>query len=411
MPGAVGRSLTVEWRWCEEFQTRHGYGTCDRTPKHPRFRPRTKGSQVRILPGAPFFLVLIAMLLPRERVLAAIAREVPDRVPRDFWAETPTLNRLFRHVGYADEERLLMELRIDLRHLNAVTPPDRDVGSGVYQNFWGERFVYRPTPWGPMREDVKGALAGATSLAELEAFPWPTPDGFDYSKIKEQCRRHDRYALLYGFADVWQRPALVRGWEGMFLDMAERPDWVHFLCRKFTDFYLEDYTRAAETSGGRIDLFLLISDLGSQTGPLMSLAMFREFVAPYLREMIERIHQLGARVMYHSCGAVRAFIPDLIELGVDVLDPIQPVGPEMSPERLAAEFGDQVCFHGGIDMQRLLPNGTPQQIKEEARRYCETLGRAGGYILAPAHFFQPDVPPDNIIAMYNAERGRRSADC
>jgi len=345
------------------------------------------------------------MLTPRQRVLTAIARKTPDRVPRDFWAEPPTLNRLFQRLGHSDEERLLRELSIDMRHLNAATPPDREIGGGVHQNFWGERFVYRPTPWGPLREDVKGALAGATSLAALESFPWPTPDCLDYSKLKEACRCHGPYALIYGFADVWQRPALVRGWETMFLDMAERPEWVHFLCRTFTDFYLEDYTRAQETAGGRIDLFLLISDLGSQQGPLISPAMFREFIAPYLREMIERIHRLGALVMFHSCGAIHLFISDLIDLGVDVLDPIQPTGPQMSPERLKADFGDRLSFHGGVDMQRLLPYNTPREIEEEARRYCEALGRGGGYILAPAHFFQPDVPPENILAVYQGNEG------
>jgi len=340
------------------------------------------------------------MMLSTERVLAAIARQAPDRIPRDFWAEPPTLNRLFKHVGHSGEERLLTDLRIDIRHLNAVTPPEREIRGDVYQNFWGERFIYRPTPWGPMREDVKGALAAAKSLAELEAFPWPTVDCFNYSKLKEQCRRYEPYALIYGFADVWQRPALVRGWEAMFLDVIERPDWVHFLCRKFTDFYLEDYTRAAETSGGRIALFLLISDLGSQNGPLISLAMFRQFVAPSLREMIECIHGLGAKVLFHSCGDIHSFIPDLIDLGVDVLDPIQPTGPQMAPERLKADFGDRLSFHGGIDMQQLLPHGTARQIKEQVRRYCETLGHGGGYILAPAHFFQPDVPPENILAVY-----------
>ena len=116
--------------------------------------------------------------------------------------------------------------------------------------------------------------------------------------------------------------------------MASHPERVHFLCRKFTDYYLEDYTRAAEVTGGRIDLYLLISDLGSQHGPLISLAMFRQFVAPYLGEMARHIHQLGGRVLYHSCGAIGPFIPDLIELGVDVLDPIQPVSPIWSPNAL-----------------------------------------------------------------------------
>jgi uroporphyrinogen decarboxylase len=298
---------------------------------------------------------------------------------------------------------LLQRLGIDLRHLEAPGPPEQPLGNGVFQNFWGERYVYRPTPWGPMREDIKGALAQATSFADLAAFPWPSPDCFNHACLKPLADAHSAYALLYGFADVWERPALVRGWQEMFLDMATQPDWAHFLCRKFTDFYLEDYTRAAEVTCGRIDLYLLISDLGGQRGPLISPAMFAQFVAPYLKEMIDRIHQLGARVMFHSCGAIHAFIPDLLKLGVDVLDPIQPVGPTMAPERLKADFGDRLCFHGGLDMQRLLPWGTPEQVRREARRYAEVLGKGGGYILAPAHFFQPDVPPENILAVYGWE--------
>jgi len=274
------------------------------------------------------------------------------------------------------------------------------VGAGVYQNFWGERYIYQPTPWGPMREDVKGALAGARRFSHLEAFAWPSPDCLDRSQLKEQCRKHESYALLYGFADVWQRPALVRGWEEMFLDMAEQPDWAHFLCRKFTDFYLEDYTRAAEITNGRIDLYLLISDLGSQRGPLISLKMFREFVAPYLKEMIDRIHHLGGKVLFHSCGSIERFIPDLLRLGVDILDPIQPVGPEMQPEYLKARFGSHLCFHGGMDMQNLLPFGSVEEVRAAARHYCKVLGAGGGYILGPAHLFQPEVPPKNILAVY-----------
>ena len=188
------------------------------------------------------------------------------------------------------------------------------------------------------------------------------------------------------------------------MDLAERPEWAHYLCRQFTDFYLEDYTRAAELAHGRIDLYLLLTDIGCQHGPLISLDMFRRFVAPYLKEMIDRIHQLGGRALYHSCGSIRPFIPELIGLGVDVLDPIQPVGPGMQPESLKAAFGDRICFHGGIDMQHVLPSASPEQVEAEARRYCEILGQRGGYILAPAHLFQPDVPPENVLAMYNADR-------
>ncbi len=341
---------------------------------------------------------------PRERVLTALSRQQPDRTPCDFWAEEPTWRRLLGYVGPDDRDRLLDDLRIDVRHLNMPTPPEKALGDGVFQNYWGERYVYRATSWGPMREDLRGALAKAKSLADLESFPWPTPDAFDYSGLAGQCRRWDQHALLYGFADVWQRPALVRGWEGMFLDMVERPEWAHFLSRKFTDFYKEDYTRAAEVTKGRIDLYLLISDLGSQSGPLISLSMFHSYVAPYLREMIDGIHSLGGKVLYHCCGSIAQFIPGLIALGIDVLDPIQPVNPDMQPERLKAKYGDQVCFHGGIDMQHLLTRGSPAEVQAEVRRYCRSLGRGGGYILAPAHLFQPDVPPENILAIYRAEQ-------
>lgn len=336
----------------------------------------------------------------RERVLAALAQERPDRIPRDFWAEDPAWNRLLAFTGQADRESVLRSLGIDLRHVDAIGPPDRVLEGGVVENFWGERYVYQETGWGPMREDLPGALDGARSLSDLESFAWPHPDHRDYSRLAAQCEAHPDCGLIYGFADVWQRPALVRGWEGMFLDLVDHPSWVHCLCRKFTDFYLEDYQRAAEVTGGRIDLYLLISDLGSQRGPLISLPMFQQFVAPYLKEMIDRIHHLRGRVLFHCCGAIRMFIPELIRLGVDVLDPIQPTGTDMQPEALQAEFGGRLSFHGGLDMQSLLPQGTPGQVAAEARRYCEILGERGGYILGPAHRFQPDVPPENILAVY-----------
>ncbi len=343
------------------------------------------------------------MMTPRERVLTALNRCTPDRTPRDFWAEEPTWKRLFAYVGHDDKSQLLDDLGIDVRHLELEGPPEQQIGGGVYQNFWGERYIYRQTPWGPMREDICGALTDARTMGDLENFAWPTPDSFDHASLVAQCERFDDYAILYGFADVWQRPGLVRGWEGMFLDMATRAEWAHFLSRKFTDFYKEDYTRAAEATNGRIDLYLLISDLGSQQGPLISIPMFRAFVAPYLREMVDCIRGLGGKALFHSCGLIRPLIPELIELGINVLDPIQPVGPEMTPERLKAEFGDRLSFHGGIDMQHLLPHGTADDVRAEVRRYCDVFARGGGYILGPAHLFQPDVPPENILAVYQGE--------
>lgn len=337
---------------------------------------------------------------PRERVLAATESLPTDRTPRDFWAEDTARQRLLSHTGHPDEETLLRQLGVDIRHTTVDMPPERWV-DGAYQNAWGERYRYVQTPWGRVRSDLPGALSNARRLSDIERFCWPLVDELDFSVLPARCAAWRDHAIVYGFADIWQRPGLVRGWEGMFLDMVERPEWTHYLCRVFTDFFKEEYTRAAEVTGGRIDLFLVLSDLGGQRGPLISRAMFGEFVAPYLKEMTDRIHSLGAKVLYHSCGDIHTLIPDLIDLGVDVLDPIQPTGPSMEPEILAEEWGGQVCFHGGIDVQHLLPHGTPAEVRAEVRRYSEVLGSRGGYILAPAHLFQPDIPPENILAVYS----------
>ena len=171
------------------------------------------------------------MMTSHERVLTALDHRLPDRTPRDFWAEEPTWRRLLAHLGHHDRARLLDDLAIDVRHLELSGPSERPIGGGIFQNLWGERYVYRQTPWGPMREDTRGALADARTMADLKAFPWPTPDQFDHASLVARCQQFDDYALLYGFADVWQRPGLVRGWEGMFLDMATRPSG-HISCRE-----------------------------------------------------------------------------------------------------------------------------------------------------------------------------------
>jgi uroporphyrinogen decarboxylase len=353
-----------------------------------------------------------------ERTMAALNGERTDRPPFDFWAEEPTLNRLFAYLGHHDLERFLDDMQIDIRAFNAGEPGNRQLGNGVHENMWGERFIYQETGWGGMREDIYGALYYAESMGELMAFPFPGNDVMDYSKLREQCleAKEKKLAVRYGFADIWQRPGLVRGMENHLADMIMNPEWVHYLSRVFTDFYLEDYRRAWEVSGGNIDIFMVISDLGTQRGALISVQMFDAFIAPYLTEMAELIHGFGAKCIFHSCGNIASLIPSIIKCGVDILNPIQPAGTEMSPESLKNlkkskkfsgkfsksndKFSKKICFHGGIDVQRLLPSGTPDEIKREAQRYAEVLG--AGYILCPAHLFQPDTPPENIIALYKA---------
>jgi len=337
----------------------------------------------------------------KERTLAALKGESLDRPPFDFWAEETTLNRLFSHLGHRDLERFLDENKVDIRGFQAGEPAPKDLKNGFYENMWGERYTFRDGEWGSEREDTLGALHNVKSLKEIMDFPWPDNDVMDYKNLREQIKaaREKNLATRYGFADIWQRPALVRGLENHLIDMVINPDWVHYLSRKFTDFYLEEYRRAWEESGGDIDIFLVISDIGTQKGPLFSGEMFDEFIAPYLSEMSDAIHAFGAKIMFHSCGNISKFIPRIIRCGVDILNPIQPLGSDMSPESLRAYSG-QICFHGGIDIQHLLPRGTEEEVRKEVRRYAEVFDT--GYIACPAHLFQPDTPAENIVAFYRA---------
>lgn len=335
----------------------------------------------------------------RDRVISAINHKEVDRVPFDFWAEKPSLERLYSFLNTRDLDSILNKFNVDIRHIDVEEPKEKKLGS-FYQNFWGERYIYKNSIWGPTREDIPGALSEIKTFKELKNFDWPKNSDFNYSLIGKQCDKYKDYAIMYGFADIWQRPCLVRGMENALMDFYINPEWVHFLGRKFTDFYIEDYKNAYKASNGRIDIFLVISDLGSQNAPLISVELFNEFIAPYLVEIVDTIHDLGAYAMYHSCGMVYPFIEKLIEIGIDILDPIQPVASEMSPQNLKENFGDRLSFHGGIDVQKLLSQGSPEQVRNEINNYLDIFGKEGGYICSPSHLFQPDIPPENILAFY-----------
>ena len=257
------------------------------------------------------------------------------------------------------------------------------------------------TPWGKDWEHIAGALADVSSLAEIEAFPWPSCDDVDYSGLAEQCDKYAGYAIAYGNADIFERPALVRRWEDFLCDTSLNPDWVDFMMKKFLDFFVEDFTRCLEATRGRIDIFWALTDLGTQAGLLQSRKMFQRFIAPPIKTLAEQCHRNGVKFMFHSCGAVRELIPDLIELGVDILNPIQPAAAGMDPEGLKRDFGKRLCFHGGIDIQYLLPLESAEAVREEVQRRVQILGNGGGYILAPSHNLQQDITTENIVAMYD----------
>ena len=335
----------------------------------------------------------------RDRVLATLKGQPIDRIPYNFRAEDVTLQKIYRYTNQRDYDALQDRLDSDIRHINAITPPEKKV-NGFYQNYWGERYVYKPSEYGPVREDIVGALSDAQTMHDFKSFNWVKNDDFDYSEIPGLCDRYAGRAIMYGAGDIWERPSLVRGMENFFIDMSIQPEFCHYLCDLFTNFYVEDYRRAYKASKGRIDIFLIYTDLGGQTSTLISREMLYAFVIPYIKRMADAIHDLGAHFFFHSCGMVYPFIPDLIAAGVDILDPIQPCTANMHPEVLARDFHGQICFHGGIDIQQVLVNGTPDQVRAEVARYKKAFD-CKGYICAPSHLFQVDTPIENIFAMYD----------
>lgn len=334
----------------------------------------------------------------RECVLRALSLERPGPLVSDFWAEDAAKNRLFATMNHRDLNRFLNDMDVDIRHISAKSPNAAYNGM-YYQNVWGERYVMQSTEWGGMREDLPGALSECECLEDIAAFAWPNVDDVDYSGLREDCDKYAGYAIMYGEGDIWQRQALSRGFENGLMDLLANPEWVSFMARKYVDYYKEDYARAYDRSGRKIDLFVIFSDLGSQRSPLMSCDIFSDLILPYLRELVDWIHLLGANVMFHSCGMIQPFIPKLIEIGVDVLDPMQPVTAEMLPEELNNQFGARLCFHGGIDVQGVLRSGSEESVRSEVRRYAEAFG--GGYICCSTHFIQPDISAENVLAMYD----------
>jgi uroporphyrinogen decarboxylase len=342
------------------------------------------------------------MMNSRERVLAAIARERPDRVPVDLWAEPGVWSRLRRDMGLPTDEAVREALDIDVRYVSPAYPPDTFT-DGVRQNMWGERWKKTTTVFGTEWEHTRGVLHDARGLADVEAFPWPTCDQVDYSGLAEQVKRREGRAVFYGNADFFERPGLVRGLENILVDVLVNPEIVDYMQERFVSFFIEDFYRTMEACGRRIDVFWALTDLGTQERLLMGRGVMERYIFKPLRAMAEVVHREGVKLMFHSCGAVREAIPDLVACGVDILNPLQPAARGMEPAALKRDFGGQIAFHGGIDIQFLLPRETPQNVAAETRRVAGILGEGGGYILSPSHNLQLDTPTANILAMYDAQ--------
>ena len=231
---------------------------------------------------------------------------------------------------------------------------------------------------------------------------WPSPDWFDFSELSDQCDRWSEYAIIGGpWVVVFTDATEIVGMEEFFIKMHTHPEVMQAVIRKVSDFYYELTTRFFEAVGRKIDIFFFGDDMGTQLSLLISLKHWREFCKPEIKRFIDLAKQSNFKTMFHSCGAVREIIPDLIELGLDAINPVQVSAKGMELSGLKRDFGDKLTFHGGIDHQNILARGTVEDVRKEVKRAIDIMSHGGGYCLAASHDLMLDeFPIENVIAMY-----------
>lgn len=350
---------------------------------------------------------------PRERVLAAIRRQPVDRIPTDLWA-TPEVWTQLRAWAGSDRD-VLDALGVDgFATVGAkyVGPSLPSGGEEETVDFWGVRRRKVAFEGGVYEEVVESPLANARSVDDLNRYPWPSPDWFDTSNLRsaaQQAREHR--AVMCGYMAPFFVHTLLRGLEQALVDPLENPEFTHVLLGRITDFLWKLHRRMFEASAGVVDVAQVTDDLGAQHGPLMSLEVYRTFYAPHHRRLIQLCREFGLHVFHHNDGSCRMFLPDLVEMGVEVLNPVQWTCPGMDRRELKEAFGQRLCFHGGVENQHILPFGTPDEVRAEVRTCLETLASDGtGYILASCHNLQPNTPLENILALYDEARRSGSHD-
>ncbi len=352
----------------------------------------------------------------RERVFISLGHEEPDRVPRDLWATRETVAKLRQHLKLPDAAAVWDHFDVDLRYLRgpAYVGPPLETHADCERDIWGVPRTVQATGEGDRRQTyksvVRSPLAGATSMAELADYVhWPSPDWYDYTVVRAQAmaiRNQGRVAVFMG--DRLNRIAqlkplmYLRGVAQALVDMAVEPQIYRYIIDRVTDFYNQYITRVLEAAGGMIDIVCTGDDFGQQNGLLCSRAMWNERLRPGFAEYIRLLHQGGVKVMHHSCGAVRELMPDFIDCGLDILQALQPGTAGMDFTQIKEEFGDRLCFQGGIGIQGALPFGSPADVRAEVQDHIQALAPRGGYIVSTSHNLQGDTPVTNIIALFEA---------
>jgi uroporphyrinogen decarboxylase len=342
----------------------------------------------------------------RERVLAAIRHQPVDRFPTDIWAVNEVWEKLFRHFNTRDAfvlyEKLGIDAILDIKpgyHGPLIVGPD----PSLRYDEWGFGHRLQEINGGVYEEQVYFPLENAETIADLEKFPWPSPDDYDYSGLRAKAARHPQYAVLCGYWAIFYWHNKLRGLENSLMDTLARPDFTHYLVERVGEFFAGYHRRCFEATRGLVHLTQVTDDFGSQNGLLISPKVFDTFYRASMQRAIDLAHSFDLLVFHHNDGDNRRLLPRLAEMGIDLLNPIQWRCGNWDLPALKAQFGGQICFHGGIDNQETLPFGAPADVRAEVRRIKAELGSDGtGLIIAPCHNLQAITPVENIIALYEA---------
>ena len=378
-----------------------------------------------------------AEMTPRERVMAALDHQEPDRVPVDLaqaGGDGITLvayQNLVRHLGLPPrqarmmsrlaqsvhpDEDVLQRFRVDFRRLDMGVPDnwqDEPVGEDGYRDEWG---VVRSRPRGGYYYDLTESPIAEDTLSAIDRHPWPDPeDPGRYRGLRERARElHEDtdYAVVLDVnSSFFLRCGELRGWENFYIDLVGNPDFASALMERYLDIRLRMAERALEEVGDHVDIvFATSDDLGMADRTIVSPETYRRLIKPLQKKTFDFFKdRTPANRFYHCDGAVYPIIEDFIEIGVETLNPIQVSATGMGDtKKLNDEFGDCLAFWGAIDTYQVLPFGTPDDVREEVRRRIMDLGPGGGYVVCSVHNIQPEVPPENVVVMFDAayELGR-----
>ncbi len=365
----------------------------------------------------------------RDRVLAALNHEEADRVAIDFGstgattATLPAYQRLKEYLGLEHETVVMSEIfqtaapddsvvkrfEVDARCLAfGVDAPK--VRENAYRDDWGVIWQRAPDRHAM---PVDGPFYGKEpDIEALESFEPPNADNPEYFR---GLRERAQAARATGCAIVLRTPPacasqgqVIRGFGDWLKDLYKHREFSLRMMDMANDWWIRIVRNALEAMGHDVDVVWVNDDLGSQQGPLFNPELYRELIKPRHRQAIEEIKAAaGVKILFHSCGAVSEFVDDLIEIGVDALNPVQVNAAGMEPERLKQEFGARIAFWGGIDTQRLLPYGSADEVAAETRRIANLLGKGGGLVLGSVHNVQVEVPPENVVAMFDTALAHR----